>query len=336
MLEIVKKLFILFFILGFVSCARSKIDQSNPNYGKVDYDEVKSHFSPLPETLIKSHDSATMKRIALGKKLYFEKALSLANDISCNSCHLLDRYGVDNLPTSPGHKGQHGDRNSPSVYNAAVHFSQFWDGRAKDLAAQAEGPVLNPVEMAMPNPSSVIKRLKERDDYVALFKAAFPKEKKNMTFKNMAKAIGEFEKKLLTPSRFDLYLKGNQKALSMDEKEGLRNFIKIGCVSCHDGVGVGGGSFQTLGLVVPYDTEDLGRYKVTKDEEDKFMFKVPSLRNIEKTSPYFHDGSIASLKEAVILMGKYQLGADLTESEVESILAFLRSLTGKLPDIKTL
>lgn len=317
-----------------VGCSQSNIDRKNPNYAKVDFESVKDTFEPLPEKVFDTKTAVAQAQVKLGKKLYFEKALSLGNDISCNSCHMLDKYGVDNEPTSPGHKGQRGDRNSPTVYNAAFHLAQFWDGRAKDLKAQAKGPILNPVEMAIPDEATAIQRLKSIDGYTEMFQAAFPGKKNPMTYDNMAEAIGNFEKNLLTPSRFDAYLKGKQDALSDDEKEGLRVFMDVGCTSCHNGVGVGGALYQKIGLEVPYDTEDKGRFNVTKNKDDEFFFKVPTLRNIAKTGPYFHDGKVKTLEEAVTLMGKHQLGVDLKPSEVDAILAFLDSLTGELPDIE--
>lgn len=324
---------LLLTLLVLIGCAKSNIDRSNPNYAQVDYEDVKVTFEPLPEKLLETSDKVTQAQVRLGKRLYFEKALSLADDLSCNSCHMLDKYGVDNEPTSPGHKGQRGDRNSPTVYNAGLHVAQFWDGRAKDLKEQAKGPILNPVEMAIPDEATAVKKIKALDGYTEMFKAAFPAAKDPISYDNMAEAIGQFEKNLLTPSRFDEYLRGRKDALSDDEKEGLRLFSEVGCTSCHNGVGIGGGLYQKLGLEVPYETEDKGRFNVTKDADDLFFFKVPSLRNITKTAPYFHDGSIKTLEEVVTLMGKHQLGVDLKVGEVEAIVAFLDSLTGTLPDI---
>lgn len=316
-----------------LGCAKSNIDRKNPNYAKVDYEDVTTTFSPLPDKLLDTSSKLAVAQVKLGKRLYFEKALSLGNDISCNSCHMLDKYGVDNEPTSPGHKGQRGDRNSPTVYNAGLHIAQFWDGRAEDLKAQAKGPILNPIEMAIPDEKTAIKRLKSIDGYTDMFKAAFPKDKEPMSYDNLAEAIAQFEKNLLTPSRFDDYLKGNKDALSDDEKEGLRVFSEVGCTSCHNGAAIGGGLYQKIGLEIPYQTEDKGRFNVTKDKDDMYFFKVPSLRNVTKTAPYFHDGKVKTLNEAILLMGKHQLGVDLKPGEVEAITAFLESLTGELPDI---
>ncbi|MCI5066229.1 cytochrome-c peroxidase [bacterium] len=288
-------------------------------------------FSPLTQVSPPTTPEGKAK-VSLGEKLYFDPILSQAKDISCNSCHMLSKWGVDNEPTSPGHLGQRGERNSPSVYNAALHLSQFWDGRAKDVEEQALGPVMNPAEMAMPSEEVVLERLNADKEYPVLFRKAFPKEKNPVSFQNMGQAIGAFERTLLTPSRFDQYLAGKEEALSSEEKKGLQNFVENGCTACHMGVGVGGAMYQKLGLVKPYPTKDLGRYEVTKQEADRYVFKVPSLRNVAKTGPYFHDGSVETLEESVKLMGRHQLGRELSEEQVGSIVAFLGTLTGELPE----
>lgn len=290
-------------------------------------------FAALPETMNKG--PVTAEVIGLGKQLYFETRLSKNQDISCNSCHGLDTYGVDNKPTSTGHKGQLGTRNSPTVYNAALHVAQFWDGRAKDVEAQALGPILNPVEMAMKTEGDVLDVLRSIPEYVAAFKAAFPADKDPVTYPHVGTAIGAFERTLLTPSRFDKYLAGDDAALTDKERAGLAKFLDVGCNTCHAGAAVGGRDFKKLGQVKAWPTEikDNGRFDTTKDPADKNVFKVPSLRNIEKTGPYFHDGSVKTLDEAVKLMAKHQLGKDLSDAEVENIVAFLDSLTGELPKI---
>jgi cytochrome c peroxidase len=298
--------------------------------------QAKNYFQPLPKQIPAPSDNLTTKeKIELGKKLYYDPRLSLSGVISCNTCHNLATYGVDGVETSLGHKFQTGGKNAPTVLNAGFHIAQFWDGRAKDLEEQAKGPILNPVEMSMPNPEIVIARLKSIDAYVAEFKKAFPQDKDPVNYDNVAKAIAAFERTLVTPSRFDEFLKGNTKALTEKEKEGLKLFIEKGCVSCHNGVAVGGGMFQKFGVVKPYpyqDPKDLGRYNVTKNEADKYVYKVPSLRNITRTYPYFHDGKVWDIKEAVKIMGETQLGINLTEEEVDKIVAFLDSLTGKIPE----
>jgi cytochrome c peroxidase len=289
-------------------------------------------FKPLPASMESAANPSSLAKIDLGRMLYYENRLSKSQQFSCNSCHMLDKYGVDNEPTSGGHKGQRGDRNSPTVYNAAAHMAQFWDGRAKDVEAQAKGPILNPVEMAMPNEASVIAVLKSMPEYVALFAKAFPGGKDPVTYDNMAKAIGVFERGLITPSRWDKFLAGDQKSLTDAEKAGFLKFTEAGCAACHSGVLLGGSMYQKLGVVKPYpDTKDIGRASVTKTEAEKFYFKVPSLRNVEKTGPYLHNGQTRTLAEAISAMGDYQLGMKLTAAEVSSIGAWLKALTGEVP-----
>ncbi|TDJ08634.1 MAG: cytochrome-c peroxidase [Deltaproteobacteria bacterium] len=293
--------------------------------------EALEYFKPLPDSLIDVNDPVNEAKIFLGKKLYLEKGLSINGQISCNSCHLLDKFGVDGEKTSPGHDGRRGDRNSPTVYNAGLHLAQFWDGRAKDLEEQALGPILNPIEMGMKSEAHVVLLLKSDAEYIRRFNDAFPKEKDPIVYKNVGVAIGAFEKTLLTPSRFDEYLKGDYFALDAREKKGLKTFIEVGCITCHEGAGIGGGQYQKLGLVEEYKTEDKGRFVVTGDEEDMHVFKVPSLRNITKTGPYFHDGHLDSLDDVIKIMAKHQLGAEVSAEQVADIKAFLESLTGELP-----
>lgn len=290
-------------------------------------DSYKSLFKPLPKVEI---DSINENKIKLGRKLYFEKRLSKASDISCNSCHQLDSYGVDGKQFSEGDEKQLGGRNSPTVYNAALHFLQFWDGRAKDVEEQALGPILNPVEMAMESEQQVVDRIKEDKEYQELFKIAFLGAENPLTFKNIGNAIGAFERTLLTPSRFDEYLQGEDSAITDKEKAGMKLFVETGCTACHNGATLGGNMFQKLGLVKAYPTKDIGRAEVTGKDYDKYFFKVPSLRNIEKTGPYFHDGSIKTLEEAVSVMASYQLGKDLEKQEIQSIMDFLNSLTAEI------
>ena len=270
--------------------------------------------------------------------LYFDKRLSKDGNISCNSCHNLAAGGVDNLPTSPGDDGTLGDRNSPTVLNAAYHSTQFWDGRMKDVEEQAGGPILNPVEMAIPSEEFLIDRLSKVDTYKKLFAEAYPESNSPITYWNIQKAIAAFERTLVTPSRFDDYLNGESQALTIAEKEGLRSFMDAGCISCHNGKMLGGDSFQKFGQFKDYwhytgSTHiDEGRFAVTNNESDKFMFKVPSLRNVQVTGPYFHDGSVADLSEAIDIMAEINLNKKLSKEKIEKIKVFLRSLTGNLPE----
>jgi cytochrome c peroxidase len=270
--------------------------------------------------------------VDLGRMLYYDKRLSKSQEIACNTCHQLDKFGVDNLPTSPGHKGQLGSRNSPTTYNAALQFVQFWDGRAANVEEQAKGPVLNPVEMAMPDDKFVVRVLSSIPGYQDAFKAAFPGNPDPITYDNFAAAVGAFERGLVTKdSKFDQYMGGKLDAMTADELAGMDLFVTTGCTTCHSGSLLGGQMYQKLGLVTPYDGPDTGRMQVTKSDADKFMFKVPQLRNIAKTAPYFHDGSAATLEDAVKKMAKWQLGKDLTDEEVGKIVTFLNTLTGELP-----
>ncbi len=289
-------------------------------------------FGPLPAVMESPGNPLTEEKILLGRALYYEKRLSASNEISCNTCHLLDNFGSDGRKTSEGHKHQVGKRNSPTVYNAAGQFTQFWDGRAKDVEEQAKGPIVNPVEMAMQDEKSVMAELKKVKWYREQFKKAFPEDKEPLTFDNLAKAIGAFERKLVTPSRWDKFLGGDKTALTSAEKAGFKKFTDVGCNTCHAGPYLGGQMYQKLGLAKPWPKEDdLGRYEVTKQDSDKMFFKVPTLRNVEKTPPYFHDGSTSSLEEAVKLMARHQLGKEIADTDVASLVAFLKALTGEIP-----
>ena len=293
--------------------------------------QAKALFGVLPAEAPNAANPVTDAKVELGRLLYFDPRISKSQEISCNSCHKLDTFGVDNEATSSGHKGQRGGRNSPSVYNAAFHVAQFWDGRAADVEEQAKGPVLNPIEMGMPDPEHVLIVLESVPGYAPLFAKAFPGEKDPITYDNFGKAVGAFERKLTTPAPFDAFLGGKLDALTDAQVAGLAKFIEVGCPTCHMGPTVGGLMFQKLGLVNAYETKDLGRYEATKKETDKHFFKVPSLRNSAETGPWFHDGSIKSLDEAIRLMAWHQLGKKLDPADVTSIAAFLNSLTGK-PD----
>ena len=280
-------------------------------------------------------DQDTPEQIALGKKLYFDTILSLDQTVSCNTCHLVDnnKAGVDNEKVSTGVNKKTGARNSPTVLNAGFHGIQFWDGRAPDLKEQAKGPVLNPVEMAMPDEQTVVDRLSKDKNYPAEFKKAFPDDDEPLSFDNMAGAIAAFERTLVTKDRFDDFLKGDDKALSAQELKGLETFLTVGCVTCHNGPVLGGKNFHKIGVYKPYpNKDDLGRYDATKKNTDKLKFKTPSLRNIAITAPYFHDGGIPTLEEAVENMGFLQTKKGLTDQEKADITAFLKTLTDKPRD----
>ncbi|MEZ4937368.1 MAG: cytochrome-c peroxidase [Crocinitomicaceae bacterium] len=343
-----KKLSIVFILLAGViiySCAgrgsEKKFTGKKPPkkdpYAAL-YSQAEKMFQALPDEMPADFNPITLEKVALGKKLYFDNRLSKDNTQSCNSCHNLNTFGVDNLSFSPGNNGGLGGRNSPTTLNAALHMAQFWDGREPHVEAQAGGPILNPVEMEMPSEQSVIERLKAIPEYVEMFAAAYPGESNPITYKNLRFAIGAFERKLVTPTRFDEFLKGKTDKLTDAEKKGLQTFLDAGCATCHAGVTLGGDQYQKFGVHVDYwsltksEKKDEGRFEVTKDEADKYVFKVPSLRNVEKTYPYFHDGSVQDLKEAVRIMAKAQLNKDLTEAEINSIVIFLKTLTGDVAE----
>ena len=330
-----KKLYVgLFAIAGLAlgfSSACSKGGETPVAGDAIDASKLQL-FEPLPEVMPSKTNLITDEKVALGRMLYYETRLSRSQQISCNSCHALNQYGVDGQSTSDGHKGQKGSRNSPTVYNAAGHFVQFWDGRAADVEEQAKGPVMNPVEMAMKSEKEAVAALKSIPEYVDAFKKAFPEDKDPISYDNMAKAIGSFERKLVTPARWDKFLRGDQSALTAEEKAGFNAYIAAGCQTCHVGAYLGGNLFQKLGVARPWpDASDPGRENVTKSEADRLMFKVPSLRNIAKTGPYYHNGQVGTLEEAVTKMAEYQLGKTLAPAEVKSITTYLNSLTGELP-----
>jgi cytochrome c peroxidase len=289
-------------------------------------------FQPLPAVMESPANPLHEEKIRLGRMLYFEPRLSLSRSISCNSCHPLDRYGMDGTPVSTGHQQQKGGRNAPTVYNAALHGSQFWDGRAADVEEQAKGPILNPIEMAMPSEAAVVETLRQIPAYVEAFRKAFPGESEPLVYNNVGKAIGAFERKLVTPSRWDRYLSGDKNALQAAEKKGFDKFFAVGCADCHQGSLVAGEQYKILGIEKTYEAnKDVGRFGVTRVPLDRFAFKIPSLRNVEKTAPYLHDGSIATLEECVRLMATYQLGKKLSDGDVASIVTWLKTLTGELP-----
>ncbi|RMH94745.1 cytochrome-c peroxidase [Lysobacter pythonis] len=296
-------------------------------------------FQPIPD---KAPDPAgnpvTADKIALGKMLYFDGRLSSSGVISCNSCHNLGMGGIDGVPTSIGHGFDKGPRNAPTVYNAVFNVAQFWDGRAADLKAQAQGPVQAAVEMNS-KPDVVEAVLTSMPGYVNAFKAAFPGEAKPVNFDNMAKAIEAFETTLTTPgAAFDEFLKGDTRVLSAEQQAGLKLFMDKGCGNCHNGVNLGGQAYFPFGVMKKPSDEvrpsgDRGRFAVTQTASDEYVFRAAPLRNIAATAPYFHSGTVWNLREAVKIMGDSQLGASLSDEEANNIYLFLQSLTGKMPKV---
>lgn len=293
--------------------------------------EMLASFKALPAEVPASEYELTKPLTDLGRMLFYEPRLSINGNMSCNTCHGLNNYGMDGLRFSFGHTGNPVGRNAPTVYNAALHVTQFWDGRAADVEAQAKGPILAGGEMGMPSADYVVEELKSIPGYEALFKAAFPGDADPITYDHVGQAIGAFERRLTTPGRFDKFLAGDKTALTEQEQRGLALYVSTGCIGCHNGAALGGGTYATLGAKEPYTTNDLGRYNVTKNEADKHVFKVPSLRNIAVTGPYLHDGSVPTLEAMVQLMSRHQLGKKLSSDQVDDIVTFLRSLTGELP-----
>jgi len=297
--------------------------------------KARDHFKPIAaSTKLSKVEKA---QVSLGRMLFFEPRLSKSQLISCNSCHNLSTGGVDLQETSTGHGWQKGPRNAPTVLNSGNQIAQFWDGRSPDLEDQAKGPVQAGVEMAN-TPAKVTETLKSIPEYSKAFKKAFPKQKSPVSFDNMAKAIASFEATLTTPgSKFDRFLTGKAK-LSKPERRGLSLFMDKGCASCHGGTNLGGESFQVFGVANSPSEElrpkgDIGREKVTGKKADRFAYKVPVLRNIELTAPYFHTGKVHDLGKAVQVMGKTQLGVNFNAKETADIVAFLKTLTGKQPKV---
>lgn len=285
-------------------------------------------IKPVPVSL-----PLNARKVALGKALFHEPKLSRDNTISCASCHDLGKGGVDRQARSRGINGAEGQLNAPTVFNSGFNFKQFWDGRAATLEEQVEGPVHNPAEMGA-SWADIVAKLRATPTYAAAFKPLYPD---GIQPGNIKDAIAEFERSLATPnSRFDQFLRGEANAITAVEKAGYAKFKAHGCTSCHQGVNAGGNMFETLGAMTDYFKErgritkaDYGRFNVTGREEDRFSFKVPGLRNVALTAPYFHDGSVESLEEAVAAMGRYQLGQPLSKGDIEEIVAFLRTLTGE-------
>ncbi len=307
---------------------------------------ARAEFKALPEKAPEPADNPTTKpRLELGKMLFFDPRLSKDGTVSCNSCHNVMFHGGDGRPVGVGVHGQRGGRGSPTVWNSAFQTVQFWDGRAASLEEQAMGPLVNDVEMGMGSHEHVVERLGKIPGYVSAFKLAFPKDKVPVTIENVAKAIAVYERTLITPnSPFDKYMKGNKKAMTPQQVRGMKLVDEIGCTACHTGVNFSGEEKMGVGNYKPfpqvpgskydkmYDlTKDLGRYEVTKNPEDKNHWRVPTWRNIAITAPYFHNGQVKTLDEAVRVMAKTQLDADLTDTQVADIVEFLNALTGEFP-----
>ena len=294
-------------------------------------------FRPLPKDMATAEFSITRERVELGRSLFFDPRLTIDANMSCSSCHQPAFYGTDALAKPTGVRQRPHPRHVPTNLNAGTSFVIHWRGDRTNLEDQVFQALTSPITSGQPDEKAVIDRLSGIPGYALLFKAAFPDEPQPMTLRTIAKAIGASERTLVTPSPFDAYLAGDQEALLPAAEAGLEKFINTGCVACHNGVGVGGGMYQKFGVVEDYwkatgsDPIDKGRIDVTKDPGDLYVFRVASLRNVAMTPPYFHDGSVATLPEAVKVMARVQLGVTLDDADIRDIVAFLQSLTGELP-----
>lgn len=300
---------------------------AKPLYANDLNDALATFFEPLPQK-VPTSDLDTQAQITLGKKLYFDTKLSVNNTQSCNTCHNLSHNysGVDHLKTSIGATGKIGMRNAPTTWNAGLQIAQFWDGRAKTLTEQATLPIFNPNEMAMPSVTALIAKLSTKT-YISLFQQAFPDDPSPINRENIAKALAAFQRTLISQDRFDQFLKGNKNALNDREKKGLAVFISKGCVACHNGPLLGGQLFMKMGIVHPYPNKiDRGVAHISHNSADNYFFKVPQLRNILNTAPYFHDGAAATIEQAIFDTGWHQLGIKLNKQDIAAIKDFFASL----------
>ena len=299
--------------------------------------QAQALFKPLPANMATSEFPVTAERVKLGRMLFFDPRISLDGTVSCSKCHQPGLYGTDALAKPIGVKARENPRNAPTVLNAALQFVAHWRGDRKNVEDQATQALVGPPSFGNPNYDAAMAKIEAIPGYAELFHKAFPGKDDPVTAQNWGKAIGAYERTLVTPAPFDAYLKGNVRALGPAARTGLAKFIATGCAGCHNGVDVGGGMFQKFGVTEDYWNEthskaiDKGRFDVTRNPADTYVFKVPSLRNVARTPPYFHDGSVATLPEAVRVMAKLQLGKTLSDRDVNDIVAFLDSLTGRLP-----
>ncbi len=298
---------------------------------------AKQFFEPLPSVMTSTENPVTPEKVKLGKILFYETRISVDGTVSCAKCHPVSHYAVDGLRVAVGNNCKLNPRNAPTVFNAAGQISEHWIGNRKNVEDQAKQALTGPPSFGMQSYESVEKKLREIKGYAPLFRAAFPEDKEPVTVDNFAKAVGAFERTLVTPSPFDSFLKGDAGALPVLEKKGLETFLDTGCMACHLGTYVGGQMYRKFGVFEPYwkytksEKIDEGRYVVTKKESDKYVFKVPVLRNVAMTAPYFHDGSVDSLEDAVVIMAKVQLGKDIDAKQAAGVAGFLNSLTGGIP-----
>jgi cytochrome c peroxidase len=325
---------IIIFLLTIFIQGNGFADES----GKSLLSQAKQIFSPLPETMVSEKNPVTPEKAALGKILFYENRISMDGTVSCARCHPMGLYAADGLIKSIGNDCRVSSRNAPTLFNASSQISIHWIGNRVDVEDQAKQALIGPPSFGMLSYELVEKRLKEIKGYLPLFEKAFPKEKDPVNLDNFAKAVGAFERTLVTPSRFDDFLKGKMAALTEPQKRGLKTFIGTGCSACHSGSYIGGQMYAKFGVIESYWQHtrsvdvDEGRYAATGSENDKYIFKVPVLRNVEMTAPYFHDGSVESLYDAVMIMARVQLAKTLADNERDDVVSFLKSLTGRIPD----
>jgi len=327
----------LFLSLSLVAIHGGGATQAEDGSGRSLLADAKAVFQPLPPVPAAKDTPGGQARVDLGQRLFFENRLSQDGNVSCFHCHLPERQATDGLPKAIGVFGKENARNAPTMFNVSLQFKQHWRGDRETLEEQASKSLLGPATFGNPDYPTAMAKLKAIPGYAELFAKAFPEDKDPVNEKNWGAAIATFERTLMSPSKFDAFLNGDVKALSTEEKVGLRKFIDLGCAGCHNGPGVGGNSFQKFGVVSDYWKEtgaaqpDKGRAEITKNDADLYVFKVPQLRNVAKTGPYFHDGSVAELPRAVKIMAKVQLGVELSDADAQKITAFLGSLTGTVP-----
>lgn len=299
--------------------------------------DAQHSFAPLPKDMAKPGAPLAPTQVELGRDLFFDPRISTDGTATCARCHQSALYGTDSLPKSRGAHDKLNPRNAPTVLNAALQLAAHWVGDRKDVEDQAKQVLVGPVSFGNADYASALAKIKAIGGYPALFAKAFPGAAEPITPENFGTAVGAFERTLVTPSRFDRFLDGDAVALTAQEQRGLRKFINTGCAGCHNGPAIGGAMYQKFGVVEDYWREtgskeiDKGRFDVTHDQADMYVFKVPSLRNVAMTPPYFHDGSVAALPKAVRIMAKVQLGTTLVQADIDDIVAFLGSLTGTLP-----
>jgi cytochrome c peroxidase len=339
--DIVTKLFLKFyaalFAIGIVALSANMVIAASADEELMI--QAKAIFGPLPSSMPSAENPITPAKVKLGHILFWEPRISSDGTVSCVKCHPISLYAADGLRKALGNHCKDNPRNSPCIFNAASEIAAHWIGNRTNVEDQAKQALIGPPSYGMPSYESVEKILKGIKGYAMLFQEAFPKDKDPVTADNFAKAVGAFERTLVTPAPFDDFMNGNASALTEQQKRGLKTFIGTACITCHLSPYLGGQLYQKFGVFKPYEqftksaTIDEGRFAVTKNPAEKFFFKVPVLRNVAETPPYFHDGSVDKLEDAVVIMAKIQLSKDLTEDQVTDIAAFLKSLTGRIPEL---